>query len=152
MTSDINWHFREFGSKDGIPVLFLHGGPGSRTRPEHRRYFDPDFYRIVLFDQRGCGRSTPPGCTEDNTLWHLLEDMESIRRSVGAERWLLFGGSWGSTLALAYAATYPQRVAGMILRGVFLASSFITNNLPREVRSLYASVFYKGWCRCWTAN
>lgn len=110
------------GNASGFPVLFLHGGPGSQTRPEHRRYFDPDFYHIVLFDQRGCGRSTPAGCIEANTIWHLVEDMETIRRKLGVGKWLLFGGSWGSTLALAYATTYPQRVAGLILRGVFLGS------------------------------
>ena len=115
-------YVEQSGNPEGFPVLFLHGGPGSQTRPEHRRYFDPDFYRAVLFDQRGCGRSTPAGCTEENTTWHLVEDIETIRRNLGISRWLLFGGSWGSTLALAYATTYPQRVAGMVLRGVFLAS------------------------------
>ena len=115
-------YVEQSGNSSGFPVLFLHGGPGSQTRPEHRRFFDPGFYHIVLFDQRGCGRSTPAGCTEDNTIWHLVEDMEAIRRKLGVDKWLLFGGSWGSTLALAYAATYPQRVAGMILRGVFLGS------------------------------
>ncbi len=103
-------------------MLFLHGGPGSHTRPHHRQFFDPKFYRIILFDQRGCGRSTPMGSTEDNTTWHLLADMERLRRELEVERWLLFGGSWGSTLALAYAQTHPQRVAGLILRGVFLAT------------------------------
>lgn len=115
-------YVEQSGNPSGFPVLFLHGGPGSQTRPEHRRYFDPDFYRAVLFDQRGCGRSTPTGCSEENTTWHLVEDIETIRRTLGVRKWLLFGGSWGSTLALAYATTYPQRVAGMILRGVFLAS------------------------------
>ena len=91
-------------------------------RSEHRRYFDPDFYRAVLFDQRGCGRSTPAGCTEENTTWHMVEDIETIRRKLGVSKWLVFGGSWGSTLAMAYATTYPQHVAGMVLRGVFLAS------------------------------
>jgi proline iminopeptidase len=110
------------GNPEGFPVLFLHGGPGSQTRPQHRQFFDPSFYRIILFDQRGCGRSTPAGSTEDNTTWHLVADMESMRRHLNVDRWLLFGGSWGSTLALAYAQTYPERVAGLILRGVFLAS------------------------------
>ncbi|NIO39405.1 MAG: alpha/beta fold hydrolase, partial [Burkholderiales bacterium] len=100
----------------------LHGGPGSQTRPEHRRYFDPRFYRILLFDQRGCGRSSPAGSTEENTTWHLVQDMETMRRNLGIETWLVFGGSWGSTLALAYATNHPERVAGMILRGIFLAS------------------------------
>ncbi len=115
-------YVEQSGNPAGFPALFLHGGPGSQTRPEHRRYFDPDFYRTVLFDQRGCGRSTPVGCTEENTTWHLVEDIETIRRNLRINKWLLFGGSWGSTLALAYATTYPQHVAGMILRGVFLGS------------------------------
>ncbi len=115
-------YVEQSGNPDGYPVLFLHGGPGSQTRPEHRRYFDPKFYRAVLFDQRGCGRSTPAGCVEENTTWHLVEDIETIRRKLGVNKWLLFGGSWGSTLALAYATTFPQHVSGLILRGVFLAS------------------------------
>lgn len=115
-------YLEQCGRRDGFPVLFLHGGPGSQSRPQHRRYFDPSFYRIVLFDQRGCGRSTPAGETAENTTSHLLADIESIRRELGVERWLLFGGSWGSALALAYSAAYPGRVAGLILRGVFLAS------------------------------
>ncbi|HVY06341.1 MAG TPA: prolyl aminopeptidase [Burkholderiales bacterium] len=116
-------HVEESGNPDGFPVLFVHGGPGSQSRASHRQYFDPGFYRIVLFDQRGCGRSLPFGSTADNTTAHLVADMEAIRRHVGAERWLLFGGSWGSTLSLAYATAYPERVAGLVLRGVFLASS-----------------------------
>ena len=115
-------YVEQSGNASGFPVLFLHGGPGSQTRPEHRRYFDPAFYHVVLFDQRGCGRSSPLGSTEQNTTWHLVEDMEAIRCKLGIDKWLLFGGSWGSTLALAYAMTHPGRVAGMILRGVFLAS------------------------------
>ena len=115
-------YVEQSGSSGGFPALFLHGGPGSQTRPEHRRYFDPDFYHAVLFDQRGCGRSSPAGSIEQNTTWHLVEDIETIRCKLGVDRWLLFGGSWGSTLALAYATTHPERVAGMILRGVFLAS------------------------------
>ena len=115
-------YLEQSGNPSGFPVLFLHGGPGSQTNPDHRRYFNPDFYHVVLFDQRGCGRSTPAGSTEANTIWHLVEDIEAIRRQLDINKWLLFGGSWGSTLALAYATTHPQRVAGMILRGVFLAS------------------------------
>jgi len=110
------------GNPAGFPVLFIHGGPGSRTRPAHRRFFDPVFYRIVLFDQRGCGRSTPLGSIEANTTAHLLADIERLRQALGVGRWLLFGGSWGSTLSLAYAIAHPDRVAGMVLRGVFLAS------------------------------
>lgn len=115
-------HFELSGNPHGHPVLFLHGGPGSHTRPAHRCFFDPAFYRIVLFDQRGCGRSRPAGEVRDNTTHHLVADIESLRCALDVERWLLFGGSWGSTLALAYAAAHPRRVAGLILRGVFLAS------------------------------
>jgi proline iminopeptidase len=115
-------HLEESGNPRGFPVLFLHGGPGSHTRPLHRRFFDPRFYRIVLFDQRGCGRSTPVGATVENTTRHLVADIEALRRHLGLDRMMLFGGSWGSTLALAYAIAYPDRVGGMVLRGVFLAS------------------------------
>jgi proline iminopeptidase len=115
-------YFEECGSPAGFPALFVHGGPGSRVRPAHRRFFDPRFYRVVLFDQRGCGRSTPAGETRDNTTAHLVADMEQLRRQLGVDRWLLFGGSWGATLCLAYAVAHPDRVAGMVLRGVFLAS------------------------------
>lgn len=116
-------YVEESGSPAGLPVLFLHGGPGSSTKPDHRRYFDPARYRIVLFDQRGCGRSAPLGATNDNTTWHLVADIEHIRETLDVDRWLLFGGSWGSTLALAYAQRHPERVARMILRGIFLASA-----------------------------
>ena len=115
-------YFEVSGSNQGAPVLFLHGGPGSSSNPGHRRFFDPSFYRIVLFDQRGCGRSTPSGETRANTTADLLEDIERLRGHLGVERWLLFGGSWGSTLALAYAQAYPERVCGLVLRGLFLAS------------------------------
>ena len=116
-------YVEQCGNPRGFPVLFLHGGPGSRTRPVHRQFFDPRFYRIVLFDQRGCGRSTPPGCTDENTTAHLVEDIETLRRHLGLERVALFGGSWGATLALAYAAKHPSKVAAMVLRGVFLGSA-----------------------------
>src|SRR5262245_27245957 len=115
-------HVEQCGNPQGFPALFLHGGPGSRTRPLHRRFFDPGFYRIVLFDQRGCGRSTPFGRTEDNTTRHLVEDIEALRSHLGVERLMLFGGSWGATLGLAYATAHPQRVAAMVLRGIFLGS------------------------------
>ncbi|NDV86664.1 prolyl aminopeptidase [Aurantimonas aggregata] len=107
------------GNPDGLPVVFLHGGPGSGASSQHRRLFDPARYRILLFDQRGCGRSTPLGSLEANTTWHLVADLERLRILTGADRWLLFGGSWGATLALAYAERHPTRVSGMILRGVF---------------------------------
>lgn len=107
------------GNPDGIPVVFLHGGPGSGCGPVHRRLFDPRRYRILLFDQRGCGRSTPLGRLEDNTTHDLVADIERLRLVTGAERWLVFGGSWGATLALTYAQAHPQNVSGLILRGVF---------------------------------
>jgi proline iminopeptidase len=115
-------YFEESGNPQGFPVLFIHGGPGSQSRPAHRRFFDPAFFRIILFDQRGCGQSSPRGCVADNTTSHLIADMEALRRHLGIERWLLFGGSWGSTLAIGYAIWHADRVAGMILRGVFLGS------------------------------
>ena len=121
VTSTHGLYVEQSGNPSGFPVVFLHGGPGSQTNPDHRRYFDPAFYRVVLFDQRGCGRSTPAGCTQDNTTWDLVSDMEEIRRTLEIDSWLLFGGSWGSTLALLYAASHQRRVAGMILRGVFLS-------------------------------
>jgi proline iminopeptidase len=116
-------YFEESGNPAGFPVLFIHGGPGSKTRPAHRRFFDPAFYRIVLFDQRGCGQSTPAGSTLENTTSHLVADIEQLRDHLGVDRWLLFGGSWGSTLSLAYAIAHADRVAGMVLRGVFLGST-----------------------------
>jgi proline iminopeptidase len=112
------------GAPDGVPVVFLHGGPGSGCLPHHRRYFDPATWRIVLFDQRGAGRSAPVGELVDNTTWHLVADIERLRAHLGVERWVVFGGSWGSTLALAYAEAHPQRCLGLVLRGVFLARAF----------------------------
>lgn len=110
----------ESGNPEGIPVLFVHGGPGAGCGRYDRRFFDPELYRIVLFDQRGCGRSRPHAELEGNTTQKLVEDMEIIREHLGIDRWVLFGGSWGSTLSLVYAETYPERVLGMILRGIFL--------------------------------
>jgi proline iminopeptidase len=115
-------YVEQSGNPHGFPAIFLHGGPGSHTRPLHRRFFDPRVYRIVLFDQRGCGRSVPRGGTEQNTTRHLVEDIDALRERLGLERVMLFGGSWGATLALAYARAYPQRVAAMVLRGVFLGT------------------------------
>ena len=110
----------ESGSPDGLPVVFIHGGPGAGCDALSRRFFDPALYRIVTFDQRGCGRSTPHACLEHNDTWALVEDMEHIRQQLGIERWVLFGGSWGSTLSLAYAQRHPERVQALILRGIFL--------------------------------
>jgi proline iminopeptidase len=113
-------YFEESGNPNGKAVVFLHGGPGGGTEPKHRRYFDPTSYRIVLFDQRGCGRSTPFASLEDNTTWDVVRDIEALREHLGIDRWMVFGGSWGSTLALAYAETHPARVSELVLRGIFL--------------------------------
>ena len=113
-------YWEQVGHPRGQPVLFLHGGPGAGAGAVHRRFFDPAFWRVVIFDQRGAGRSRPLGSLVANTTTDLVEDIESLRRHLGLERWLLFGGSWGSTLALAYAQAHPDRVIGLVLRGVFL--------------------------------
>jgi proline iminopeptidase len=113
-------YVEQCGNPDGVPVLVLHGGPGGGCSPAMRRYFDPARYRVVLFDQRGCGRSRPHAAVENNTTWHLLRDIEAIRTLLGIDRFILFGGSWGATLALIYAISHPDRVAAMVLRGVFL--------------------------------
>ncbi len=113
-------YWEESGNPHGLPVIFLHGGPGAGASPACRGFFDPQRYRIVIIDQRGCGRSLPYACVEENTTWDLVADIEKVRELLGIGRWLVFGGSWGSTLALVYAQTHPQRVSGLILRGVFL--------------------------------
>jgi proline iminopeptidase len=123
-------YVEECGNPGGIPVCFVHGGPGAGCEENHRRFFDPNVYRIVLFDQRGAGRSTPHASLEANSTLHLVADMERIRELLGIERWVLFGGSWGSTLSLAYAETHPQRVRALILRGIFLCR-------PWEIRWFY---------------
>lgn len=113
-------YWEQSGNPRGAPILFLHGGPGAGAAPAHRRFFDPAHYRIVIFDQRGAGRSTPLGELRENTTPHLIADIERLRAHLGIERWLVFGGSWGSTLALAYAEAHPGRCTGLILRGIFL--------------------------------
>jgi proline iminopeptidase len=113
-------YFEESGNPRGKPAVFIHGGPGGGTDGKMRRFFDPERYRIVLFDQRGCGKSRPNASLVDNTTWHLVEDIERLREHLGIERWLVFGGSWGSTLALAYAETHAQHVTELVLRGIFL--------------------------------
>lgn len=114
-------YIEEVGNPQGLPVVFLHGGPGTGCAPYHRQFFDPEVYRIVLFDQRGCGKSTPHASLQNNTSWDLVNDIELIRQHLQIEQWAVFGGSWGSTLGLLYAQTHPQRVSGLILRGIFLA-------------------------------
>lgn len=113
-------YMEQCGRPDGIPVVVLHGGPGGGCSPTMRRYFDPDVYRIILFDQRGCGRSRPHASIEANTTWHLVADIELIREALGINAWIVFGGSWGATLSLVYAQKHPSRAAALVLRGVFL--------------------------------
>jgi proline iminopeptidase len=113
-------YFEQCGNPRGKPVVFLHGGPGAGCNPKCRRFFDPQHYRIVLFDQRGCGRSTPHAELRENTTWDLVADIERLREHLAIERWQVFGGSWGSTLALAYAQAHPQRVTELVLRGIFM--------------------------------
>lgn len=131
-------YFEESGNPDGKPCVFVHGGPGGGSSPEARQFFDPERYRIVVFDQRGCGRSRPHASLEANTTWHLVADMETLRRELGINRWLVFGGSWGSTLALAYAQAHPETVTELVLRGIFLLR-------PEEIHWFYqegASALY----------
>ena len=113
-------YYEQCGNPDGKPAVFLHGGPGGGGSTQVRRFFDPDKYHIVIFDQRGCGRSLPHGCLKNNTTWDLVEDIENLKVQLGIKKWLVFGGSWGSTLALAYSQTYPNSVSEMVLRGIFM--------------------------------
>lgn len=113
-------YYEESGNANGKPVIVIHGGPGVGSSPKYRRFFDPQVYRIILFDQRGCGKSLPYASLEDNTTWHCVADMEALRKHLDVDKWMLFGGSWGSTLSLAYAEKYPEAVSEMILRGIFL--------------------------------
>jgi proline iminopeptidase len=113
-------YFEQCGNPNGKPALFLHGGPGGGGSEDVRRFFNPNLYRIVVFDQRGCGRSKPHGCLENNTTWDLVSDVENLRKKLSIEKWLVFGGSWGSTLSLAYAQAHPESVSELVLRGIFL--------------------------------
>ncbi len=113
-------YFEESGNPQGKPVIFLHGGPGGGITPTYRQYFDPQIWRIVIFDQRGCGKSTPYAELKENTTWNLVSDIEKLRQHLNIDKWVVFGGSWGSTLALAYSETHPDRCKGLILRGIFL--------------------------------
>lgn len=157
-------YLEESGNPKGLPVVFLHGGPGAGSDPEHRRFFDPDLYRIVLFDQRGSGQSTPHAELEGNTTQNLVQDLEAIRKHLSIDRWVVFGGSWGSTLALVYAETHPNQVISLILRGIFLSrpediawlmhpggasrvfpdhwEAFV-NHLPEEERSEILQSYYR---------
>lgn len=156
-------YLEESGSPDGLPVLFVHGGPGAGCSKSDRRFFDPSKYRIILFDQRGAGRSTPHAELERNTTAHLIDDIEAIRKHLGIDQWVLFGGSWGSTLSLAYAQAHPERVLGLILRGIFLCRDQdlqwfyqsgadrifpdywhdYINQIPEAERSDYISAYYR---------
>lgn len=137
-------YYEQCGNPEGKPVVFLHGGPGAGLVPDYRRFFDPEAYRVILFAQRGAGRSRPHASLEDNTTWHLIQDIELIRKHFGVEQWLVFGGSWGSTLALAYAESHPERVSGLVLRGIFLCR-------PKEIRWFYedrhgaSAIFPEKW-------
>jgi proline iminopeptidase len=130
-------YWEQSGNRHGVHVVFLHGGPGAGTSPGQRRFFDPAFYRIVLFDQRGAGRSTPHGELTDNTTSHLVADMEKLRAQLGIERWLVFGGSWGSTLSLAYAQAYSERCVGLVLRGIFLCRDHEVDWFLYGLRSVF---------------
>jgi len=137
-----NLYWERCGTRGAKPAVFLHGGPGSGCSPAHRQQFDPDKYDILLFDQRGCGRSTPHASLEANTTWHLVEDIERLRALAGVDKWLVFGGSWGSTLSLAYAQTYPERVTELVLRGIFLFDEYEIDWLYQDGAS---SLYPDGW-------
>ena len=158
-----NLYYEVSGNANGKPVVFVHGGPGGGTAGSYRRFFNPRRYRIVLFDQRGCGKSTPNACLDHNTTWDLVDDMERLRAHLGIDKWLVFGGSWGSTLALVYAESHSERVTELILRGIFLVrkkeiqwfyqegASFIfpdawekyRDHIPLEERGDFVTAYYK---------
>ncbi|QIK79139.1 prolyl aminopeptidase [Sphingomonas piscis] len=135
-------YWERCGTKGAKPVVFLHGGPGAGSSPAHRRQFNPAKYDILLFDQRGCGRSTPHASLEANTTWHLVADIERLREMVGVDKWMVFGGSWGSTLSLAYAQTHPERVTELVLRGIFLFDEYELDWLYQDGAS---SLYPDGW-------
>tara|TARA_R110002110_G_scaffold13596_34_gene64887 strand:- start:852 stop:1823 length:972 start_codon:yes stop_codon:yes gene_type:complete len=135
-------YYEQCGNPDGVPVVVLHGGPGGGCSPSMRRYFDPAVYRVILFDQRGCGRSRPHASVTDNTTWHLVADIEMIRAELGITQWIVFGGSWGATLALVYAQTHPEAVRHLVLRGVFLMTQ-------EELDWFYGGGAGKFWPEVW---
>ena len=134
-------YWEEVGNPEGVPVVFLHGGPGAGLSPQHRRFFDPQHYRIILFDQRGAGKSTPLGEWRSNTTQLLIEDIETLRVKFGIEQWLVFGGSWGSTLALAYGQAHPERCLGFILRGIFLCTKAEVDWFLHGVQWFYPELY-----------
>ena len=136
-------YWEQSGNPKGVPAVFLHGGPGAGATADHRRYFDPAHYRIIIFDQRGAGRSEPLGELADNTTPHLIADMESLRRHLGVERWLVFGGSWGSTLAIAYGEAHPERCLGLVLRGIFLCRQWEIDWFLYEMRTIFPEAWRK---------
>ncbi len=135
-------YWEECGNPNGIPVLFLHGGPGAGASPTHRRFFDPDAYRIILFDQRGCGRSRPVAEIRENSTQDLIGDIEALRAELGVNRWLVFGGSWGSTLALAYGQAHPDHCLGFVLRGIFLGRRSEVAWFLTGVREIFPDVWH----------
>ncbi len=139
-------YFEECGNPLGKPIIFLHGGPGGGISPDHRRFYDPKFYRIILFDQRGCGKSTPFAELKENTTWDLVNDMETIREHLKINQWIIFGGSWGSTLALAYGITHPERCLAFVLRGIFLCREWEIKWFYQEGASL---IFPDLWETYW---
>ena len=143
-------YVEESGNKNGKPVIFLHGGPGGGIDSSYRQYFDPEKWRIIMFDQRGCGKSTPFAELKENTTWDLVEDIEKIRKHLGIDSWVVFGGSWGSTLSLAYSQTHPSSCKGLILRGIFLVRKKEVVNLfgfMAQVSGNYKVLFLllRGW-------
>ncbi len=137
-------YIEQAGNPAGIPILFVHGGPGGGCSPIQRRFFDPTKFRIILFDQRGCGRSKPHASLDNNTTWDLVADMEAIREHLGIHKWALFGGSWGSTLSLIYAETHPERVTNLVLRGIFLMRESELNWFYKNGTS---AIFPEAWAR-----